>query len=686
MATTTLPTMKPLLTALVLSLTSLILCAQQTTSVQGNPEGSFCLMELLEAGKQAYREYQYQQAMDFSEQVLRDAEILGSQLGTAEGYFLKARCLNKLGEKQLALDEYDKAMPIFETLQRPDRMAACFSNKGIIEKEMGRIFASIYCYQQGIEYAGQSGSKKIKLMLLINLGNSLRRIGHYNEAVEKYYQVIELLSKVNDKKFRAEKLPIVYSNLGVIYSEQQLYKKALEVFERAKLHYYKNGMNDKAANVLNNAGNVHLRLEEFDQAKSLFNEALKIYIKTSDIIGQALITNNIGEILLLEGKFHESYTKLREALLLYESVNNYVHLPATFNLMGLNHLEQGNYTLAEQKLKTGLKIALETNNKISELRLYKSFVRLYRSTNNLQALAHYYEVRSNLEQKLYNQKLGHFLGQKEMESEIKVRDSQMADLKNKTANLKFEVDKRNMLLGLTILLVLVGLFIFFIVFRFQKLKAKNKQMVLEQKLIRTQLDPHFIFNCLAAIQDFIYQNAPQQASKYLARFSNLMRNILVNSRKELITLEEELEGLKTYLELQSLRFGNRLRYNIELDPKLNINETYLPTMLIQPLIENAVEHGLGPKKGKGKITIGIHEQNQALQVSVIDDGVGLGAHKNSNIYPIDRHLGLGNVLTLDRIKLLNHSRKRKIKFSLSDVKRVNSKVGGTCANFEIPII
>ena len=176
-----------------------------------------------------------------------------------------------------------------------------------------------------------------------------------------------------------------------------------------------------------------------------------------------------------------------------------------------------------------------------------------------------------------------------------------------------------------------------------KQRQETEKTILNLRAIHGQLNPHFIFNSLSSIQGLINTNRIKQANEYLSEFSNLMRNTLIDSDKIYHTLDKEIKVLNTYLKIEQLRF--EFDYKFKIDESLNINEIEFPTLLLQPLVENAVKHGVSGLRDKGEIIIHFFRDNQNLIVEIKDNGKGI-----ENKMQPDR---FGRKLTDDKIKLLN---------------------------------
>jgi ligand-binding sensor domain-containing protein len=207
----------------------------------------------------------------------------------------------------------------------------------------------------------------------------------------------------------------------------------------------------------------------------------------------------------------------------------------------------------------------------------------------------------------------------------------------------------------------------------------------ELKALRSQMNPHFIFNSLNSIQHFIMNSDENSAAKYLNTFAKLIRTILNNSEKPTVSLREEIDSLRLYLELESLRFENKFEYEIVLDPTLDIDYQEVPTMLIQPFAENAILHGLLPKKGAGKLSIQIEQKGNFTLCSITDNGIGRGKAmelKEKSIRKAQKSFGIK--ITQDRLELLNFLHKSSLNIQTTDLVDEEGKAAGTRVEIYIP--
>jgi len=196
----------------------------------------------------------------------------------------------------------------------------------------------------------------------------------------------------------------------------------------------------------------------------------------------------------------------------------------------------------------------------------------------------------------------------------------------------------------------------------------------ELKALRSQMNPHFIFNSLNSIQHFVVSNDSEKASKYLNKFSKLIRLILSHSEKQLITLAEEIELLNLYLELEQVRFESKFTYQIIVDKNLDVDFVDIPTMLVQPFVENAILHGLAPKQGGGKLLISFTIQLNNILCVIEDDGIGRNASQNLKSRNTENNLSIATKNTSERIELLKKINDKQYSFYIFDVNE-NDKTG-----------
>lgn len=212
----------------------------------------------------------------------------------------------------------------------------------------------------------------------------------------------------------------------------------------------------------------------------------------------------------------------------------------------------------------------------------------------------------------------------------------------------------------------------------------SKQLIeLQLAALRSQMNPHFIFNALNSIKKFVLSNDAENADIYLGKFSRLIRSILNNTREANISLEKEIEMLSLYLELEKLRFGKKLNYCIYLDPSLNEGTVFIPTMIVQPFVENAMLHGIMHKESDGEIHISFKDHESFLEINVKDNGVGRKAAAQMKGNKNAAHTSLGIEVTRARLMSLHTDSRIPSGVQIVDLEQ-NGTASGTLVKIFVP--
>ncbi len=209
---------------------------------------------------------------------------------------------------------------------------------------------------------------------------------------------------------------------------------------------------------------------------------------------------------------------------------------------------------------------------------------------------------------------------------------------------------------------------------------------MENTALQAQMNPHFIFNCLNSIQQYVFDHEVLAANKYLTGFAKLIRATLHNSSRAFISLADEIDYLSTYLALEKLRFKEKMDFVIETDPSINVSHYIIPPMLIQPFVENSMRHGLRHKTmGKGYIYIGISLADNKLLITVEDNGIG---RKKAASYKTREHIeyqSKGMSLTADRIRMMNVKYNDSIRIEVIDLEDNREEPAGTRVVMQFPL-
>lgn len=311
--------------------------------------------------------------------------------------------------------------------------------------------------------------------------------------------------------------------------------------------------------------------------------------------------------------------------------------------------------------------------------IYKSHIKL----KNYKEALDYHLKHTSLKDSIFNEKKHKQIAELETKYETEKKDREIESLASTNAIQQLEIKQKNTYLfgtiGLLFLLGLAG----FLLFRQNKIRQEQKTSKLEQKLLRTQMNPHFMSNALASIQMYMYKNNPKDAARYLGKYGKLTRQILEASRKDYISLEDELNILENYLAIQHLIAPKPFEFIIKVDEAIDKSETLIPPMIAQPFIENAIKHGLEQKQEDDRVLlVEFKNQGSQLLLNIIDNGVGRNIPKENKE---EYRPSYATIITNERIGFLKKKHKQKISFNIIDLVESNIPKG-TKVEFKMPLI
>lgn len=246
-----------------------------------------------------------------------------------------------------------------------------------------------------------------------------------------------------------------------------------------------------------------------------------------------------------------------------------------------------------------------------------------------------------------------------------------------------------------ILLLIVGIVMVILVARRQNLAQQLKDSVYKNKLndvslaaLRAQMNPHFIFNCLNSIKLYTEQNNSVAASEYLSKFARLIRNILDNSKEERTSLAAEIDTLRLYLDMEVMRFKDRMSYEIVVGQNVDTEFIDIPPLLIQPYVENAIWHGIMHKEGAGKVVIRIEHSASAneIAITVEDNGVGRLTASAFRAGGEETHKSYGTQLANDRIALFNEKMRSSASVTIEDLYDESDTPRGTLITLKLVLL
>jgi len=424
-------------------------------------------------------------------------------------------------------------------------------------------------------------------------------------------------------------------------------------------------------------GKLYAQIGEIDTAIFYLQKAYEWYNKTGFLFWSMYVSNDLGRIHYENSEMDIAENYFRQSERIF---NEMITRNSLYRFDSLKYVANFGLELYFPFPHRQLYEMMWTHTKSMYYKLYQISEE---KQNTLEALKYhiaYFNAVDTLNRLQRNREIIEL--QTKYETERK--EGQIESLSQENAFQEFKLKQsRYFLLGLGGLVLLVVI-LAIVLIRQNKLREQQKNLLLQQKLFRSQMNPHFIFNSLTSIQNYILDEEAHKASKYLSRFSKLVRNILDSSIEDFVPLEEEISTIENYLELQKIRFKNKFDYTIEVDKAINTENMIIPPMLAQPFIENSIEHGIKHKKSKGNIFIRFTTKNNMIVFEVEDDGVGRERAREILYTQNKEHKSLATAITHERIRVLNKKLKKKIMLHILDLMNTENEPSGTKVQIEIP--
>ncbi|MDA3943453.1 MAG: tetratricopeptide repeat protein [Bacteroidetes bacterium] len=541
-----------------------------------------------------------------------------------------------LGQNKKALDYFQKALEI-NLAQKMDLIAAnSYENLGVVYNDMANFDKAVDCQLKSLELRRKKNSDRIfnnylKLAMLHEQIGDIKKEDEFLDLAKQEMQKQDSITPRNKALF--------YNQLGDIYKTRELNDSSIICYRRVILFSNQIGWKKGIAAGLGNLAEVYYEEGALDSAIFYNKQSLRLSKEIADGIGTTEEYRRIAKLYSELGK-HDS-------VLFYAT--NALQKAKEFDLL--------------EEQSDVLKFMADYYNTQGNFKQAYTFLEQHHTAVDSISSA---EVKKNVAE--LNTKY-----------ETKVKEQQIELL---TSEIKIKNQRMWLFVAATISLLLAFLIGIFFYIRKKKENTQRQEM-LKQQLLRSQMNPHFLFNALGSIQNFMLKNETKRAAGYLNNFASLTRNILEHSAQEFVSVSEEIETLSSYIELEKMRLENKFEFEITYDKNLETDFINIPPMLIQPFVENAIKHGLNNIDYKGVLELKFEDKGTVLHIEIIDNGVGIDSTK---LNKSKKHRSMSmNIFEQRRIVLAKRT-KQAIGLEVINRNSLNTNQTGTLVKIEIPII
>jgi tetratricopeptide (TPR) repeat protein len=511
--------------------------------------------------------------------------------------------------------------------------------------------------------------------------------GDFVSATELALEALSIAEKREDMNKQAQ----ILTNLGILYGKQKNYQNARKYLLIAKGIVLEMNDNRGLTYIYSNLAIIYSNQGNLDSALYYNLESLEMHKRAGDIRGAASILVTTGSIYDKKGQHQKALDCYTEGLALCDSAGLIRQKTSYFLNKGALLLELKQFSQSENNYQQALSISKEMGYKTMTRSAYIGLADLNKARGNMGKAYDYLELYIEANDSIMNESNQRAIVEMqtrfdtekiEKENEILTQEAEIQSLELKRQQTRFWVFAGG--IGFIILLAILAFILYRLRQRNIRTQLEKQSLENEQRMLRSQMNPHFIFNSMNSIQSYISGNDNNTAMSYLSKFARLMRGILENSRKSMIPLEDEVETLNLYIELERLRFKNKFEFKMELDQGLDQEGMYVPPMLIQPFVENAIKHGLVNKGGDGLLKLSFTKEDKLIRCIVEDNGIGRDQAGLSKNKQSSGHRSLGMQVTRERMDAIKKELNIDCDFKIIDLKDENGQACGTRVEILIP--
>ena len=521
-------------------------------------------------------------------------------------------------------------------------------------------------------------------MVYQQLGDHVRAIQHLLRAQEIAMRRHDTIGIVN-----------ALGNLGVTYALRKDNARSAVMFEQVVSIARQRNDTLMLLNTLGNLGAVYSEMGQLARAQAPLEEALDYFHAHPESIdaNYATASINLGIVHQRLGDLARSDELLHQGLDVHRRLGNRNDVANAKVNLGGNALLRKDYRAAERFCTDALATADSLGTLVEEQAACECLVEALENMGRFQEALRYHKRMNAVKDSLMN--ASNIEEITRMEAQFEFREQQLADSLAHAAALAQAEDERTieqlradqnrnraLATGGAAVLLMVGGSAWFYSDRKRRRERFDKEAAtLETQALRSQMNPHFIFNALNSINAYVQQNDQDSASSFLTKFARVMRSVLENSRHSEVPLQDDLDTLRAYLELERKRSQEKFDFSITVDPAIDPEAVLVPPLVVQPFVENAIWHGMAGKPDKGRITLTVSKRGNQLVWVIEDDGAGrLGPKAQLREGASTKKTSLGTAITRSRLDLVQKQHGGKAGFTYIDLPQ------GTRVEVEMPLL
>jgi len=598
---------------------------------------------------------------------------------------------------------------------------------GVLDTKLKRYKRDSLQLQQLIDLYKEKKYLEGESYALNAMGEYCRNTSQYAKAISFHESALTVAERADNKQLHVRSLNM----LGVVYRRLEDIRKALDYHQEAlvlaeSIEDQTDVVKKSIAVSLNSMGNIYLALEQYDLAVQRFKKSMKIeenvgnklglainyhnigYAKeaTGDLegalvdykeslsynneidsdLGRLICKSTIGRIYIQQKEYQKAVKMITSALEIGKGLRDNFHLSGVYLNLGWVHIELENYKLAQTYLNESLTLSKEFNLKSAVAETYMHLSTLSKRQGKFEEALSFREQSYELSEKIRNDQNFRYVNDLIVKNDQERYSQKIENLEKENATVK-QTLKRNKSIWITSSVVFAFLAIMiYILYRQRLLNNEKEILTLEQDMLRSQMNPHFVFNSLNSIKQYIISNEQKNAVHYLNKFAKLIRKILDASRVKVVSLSDELETMDLYMSIENIRFSNEINFEVLVDEDIDLDKIKIPSLVLQPFLENALWHGLSSKKGEKNIKLSVKKtQDDFVTIAIEDNGIGREAAQKIAANKIVKRKSIGITLTKNRLSNFVKNFKNSFTVHFMDLKDQYENPRGTEVVLNIPL-
>jgi len=592
----------------------------------------------------------------FYQEVLRISRDKGDEESRVEGLDRLAE-FNKRKDYNKTLAYYNEIITIHRKNKSPNKEADVLRKMGVLckayshrELALDYLNQSIIICKNNEYWDGLTKSYTTSGVMYYNMGK-------YDEAIDFFMNSLKLDDKLKNTKYKYSS----YVNIANVYAEQFNSEKAIEYYKKAEVIAVSNKDSARIANVYKNLATVFLDISNPDEAIRYSLKALSLsngkgYIST--------IYLNIAIAYEDKGDYNNALVYNLKAFKAAQKSKRRISLARTTGNLASNYYYLKQYEKGIPFAKQSLAISSDIQATREKMLAYQYLSDLYKGTHNYKKAFEYQDLKTTLKDSIFNIRKTEKINEISTKYETEKKDLEIANKALEVASLEKAARRNKIYLITTALLLFLLVLVVVLVYRQRLMKSKYEAEKFNQKLLRLQMNPHFIFNALTSIQSYMFEGDTKKAAFYLSSFAKLTRSILNSSRKDFVSIQEDADNNDDYLKIQQMRFEGVFDYKISIDENIDPDQLQIAPMLIQPFIENAIVHGFKDLDYKGELQIDYKKEGEKIVITIQDNGKGVLSTSENKI-----HQSHALSITKERLNILNKKANNTIEFEVFESKK-----------------